>query len=250
MLAILSDVHANLEALLAVLSDIERHPVDAILGLGDLVNYGPDPVECVLLGMAWSLQLLGDHDQYVLRCREQPPSLPGPLLDIIRWTRSQLDQSARGRRCLEFLGELPSRHRDGGTLYVHGSPRDDTHEYLFPEDLYNQTKMRSVWDCFERLCFCGHTHIPGLFLEDNGDWQFISPEDCNDAYCLQGNKALVNVGSVGQSRDGDPRACYVLYDGTTVRFRRIDYDYQATARKIRDLPGLDDSFGQRLGHGR
>jgi diadenosine tetraphosphatase ApaH/serine/threonine PP2A family protein phosphatase len=97
-----------------------------------------------------------------------------------------------------------------------------------------------------RYCFQGHTHLAGVFTEDR---RFYGPAELGYAYRLDGRKALVNVGSVGQPRDGDWRAAYALLDGETVRFRRVEYDVEATVRKIRALDALDDWLGERLKEG-
>ncbi len=99
----------------------------------------------------------------------------------------------------------------------------------------------------ERLCFHGHTHRPGVITDR---LEFRSPEDLRGVYVPDGRKALCNVGSVGQPHDGDRRACYALFDGHAVRFRRVAYDVEATVRKIRVEPALDDFCGERLLDGR
>ena len=120
-------------------------------------------------------------------------------------------------------------------------------EYVFPEDIYNQRKMERIFALVEQYCFQGHTHIPGVFSER---LSFVSPEEIEFRYELDSEKVLVNVGSVGQPRDGDPRACYVLLDGKTVHYRRVDYDFDKTAEKIYPIPELDNFLGDRLREGR
>ena len=114
-----------------------------------------------------------------------------------------------------FLSELPRRHDEGNYLFVHGSPREPTNEYVFPEDVYDSRKMDTLFAKFDLYCFQGHTHMPGVF-SPNGD--FVSPEECDYEYHLTDDKAMVNVGSVGQPRDGDPRACYTILDDETEHF--------------------------------
>jgi hypothetical protein len=247
MFAIISDIHANIEALRAVLADIERQQVDGILCLGDLVGYGPNPVECVELALSWQLVLMGNYELALIL---DPEAWPRAALASIVWTKTLLASTGQGRELLAFLADRPRSHRDDGTIYVHGSPRDTLHEYLFPEDIYNQRKMDAIAAHFGQRCFCGHTHIPGVFVHHPDNWEYLTPAECNDVYHLDERKTIINVGSVGQPRDNDPRACYVLYDGRTTRFRRIDYDFETTARKIRDLPDLDDFLGDRLRYGR
>ncbi len=127
------------------------------------------------------------------------------------------------QRRIDFLLGLPRSHLEGEVLYVHGSPRNHLNEYVFPEDIYNPRKMGRLSENFQRVCFNGHTHVPGIFVERGPEyWQFISPEECGAGFRLNGRKVLCNVGAVGQPRDGDWRACYVLFDGTTIWFRRVD----------------------------
>ena len=239
MKALIADIHGNLEALRAVLDDIGLHSVSEIYCLGDIVGYGPNPCECVDLLTGCPVVLLGNHD----RDATEPQSLASRPLDRRTiWTRRQLaiptpDYDDSGRR-REFLSGLPRTHRDGECLFLHGGPRDPVREYVFPEDVYNHRKMEAIFSLVDRYCFMGHTHIPGVFTDD---FRFLSPKEADGEWLLGGGKTLCNVGSVGQSRDGDPRACYVLFDGATIRFRRVDYDVAATARKIH---GADDFEGE------
>ncbi|MGL4462553.1 MAG: metallophosphoesterase family protein, partial [Planctomycetia bacterium] len=120
-------------------------------------------------------------------------------------------------------------------------------EYVFPEDIYNPRKMERIFQLVDRYCFQGHTHVPGVFTED---LNFHSPADLGYSYKLGEQKVLVNVGSVGQPRDGDRRACYVLLDGETLNYRRVEYDMETTIKKIHAIPELDPFLGDRLREGR
>jgi diadenosine tetraphosphatase ApaH/serine/threonine PP2A family protein phosphatase len=253
--AIISDIHGNLEALTAVLKDIDLQQVDAIYCLGDVVGYGPNPCECVkLVKKRASMVLLGNHDQGALF---DPDGFNVGAERAIRWTRTQLEQHDRILRnsndhLTDFLGELPRARTEGDLLFVHGSARRPLDEYVFPEDIYNPLKMEHIFELFKRYCFQGHTHIPGIFTTAP---EFISPMvpkgEQEQRLELPDDKAMVNVGSVGQPRDGDPRACYaILEDDTSVRFRRIEYPFAETCRKIYDIPDLDNFLGDRLTQGR
>jgi diadenosine tetraphosphatase ApaH/serine/threonine PP2A family protein phosphatase len=243
MKAIISDIHGNLEALQAVLQDAARHGAEEIYCLGDLVGYGPNPCECVDMAMRWKAVLLGNHEWAALNHADGF----GPVAErSIVWTRAQLGTGPGDSR-RQFLAERPQAHKEDGVLYVHASARNPLNEYVFPEDIYNQRKMVRVFALVERYCFQSHTHIPGVFTED---LRFLSPEEVGGIYRLDGRKTLVNVGSVGQPRDGDWRACYVLLEGEVVRFRRVEYDVQAIIQKIRDIDDLDDFLGDRLRDGR
>jgi diadenosine tetraphosphatase ApaH/serine/threonine PP2A family protein phosphatase len=253
MRAILSDIHGNLEALHAVLDDIARRPVQAVYCLGDTLGYGPNPCECLhLVARTCAVALLGNHDQATLF----DPDGFGPVAErAIFWCREQVEATIPDRaaalRRIEYLLGLPCQHREGELLYVHGSPRNPLNEFVFPEDVCNQRKMAKIFARVERYCFQGHTHIPGVFTERSpGTWDFTSPEECGCLSRLGAGKAMVNVGSVGQPRDGDWRACYVLFDGDAVRFRRVEYDVDTTVRKIHNTDGLENWLGDRLRDGR
>jgi diadenosine tetraphosphatase ApaH/serine/threonine PP2A family protein phosphatase len=124
-------------------------------------------------------------------------------------------------------------------------------EYVFPEDIYNERKMEKLGTQFDRVCFNGHTHVPGVFVERGlGRWEFIGPEECVGGIRVVGERVICNVGAVGQPRDGDWRACYVLFDDDTIWFRRVEYDVEATIRKIYAVPMLANFLGDRLREGR
>lgn len=245
MKAILSDIHANLEALQTVLEDIARYPVDVIYCLGDIVGYGPDPCECIdRVRECCHVALMGNHDLAIF----QHPHNFNPVAEAsVYWTRSQLlapsPTQEKADRRWAFLEQLPCGHQEEGLMFVHASPSDPIREYVFPSDIYDSRKMRRLFAEIERCCFLGHTHTPGIFVEPG---RFFSPDDLGAEFRLGQGKTLCNVGSVGQTRDGDLRACYVLLDGDCIRFRRVKYDCEATARKIYATEGLDDSLGDRL----
>lgn len=248
MKAIISDIHSNLEALQAVLDDISKQNVTEIYCLGDVVGYGPNPRECVDLVMQCKLVLLGNHDQGAMF---DPEGFNPPAERAIFWTRAQLEAAIETRedreRRWEFLAERPRTFRENGFLFVHGSARNPLNEYVFPEDIYNQRKMERIFALVDRYCFQGHTHVPGIFTES---LEFHSPEDIDYVYHLDGRKTLCNVGSIGQPRDGDWRACYIMLDGETIRFRRVEYDIDKTINKIYAIPDLENFLGDRLRDGR
>ncbi|MDX1946285.1 MAG: metallophosphoesterase family protein [Pirellulaceae bacterium] len=247
--ALISDIHANLEALQVVLADIRSQGIREIYCLGDIVGYGPNPCECLDEVIArCKVTILGNHDQATLF---DPDGFNPIALRAVYWTRDQLETgpgtpSQKNKRW-DFLGELHRTHTEGDILFVHGSPREPTNEYVFPEDIYNQRKMDALFGRIQKYCFQGHTHLPGVFTYD---YRFTPPEDCNYQYQLGEQKAMINVGSVGQPRDGDPRACYVILDGGSVTFRRLEYDVQLTRKKIYEAPELDNALGDRLVAGR
>ncbi len=246
--ALISDIHSNIEALQAVLDDIRQQGVEEIYCLGDIVGYGPNPRECIDEVMKCKGWLLGNHDQGALF---DPEGFNTGAERAIFWTRAQLEngggRATDGHRRWDFLGELPRNHQEGNFLFIHGSARNPLNEYVFPEDIYNRRKMEKIFALIERYAFQGHTHVPGVFTED---FRFLSPDEINYEFRLTGAKCMVNVGSVGQPRDGDPRACYVILEDDLVRFRRVEYPFDTTIQKIYAVPELDNFLGDRLRDGR
>ena len=257
MLAIISDIHANIEALTAVLADIRQRGVERIICLGDIVGYGPDPRDCLeLVRQNATTTLLGNHDFAVLY---EPENFNVGAEAAAFWTREQLeiekDTDLRSK-WWEFLGSLQMKYvlRDEeltpwDMTFVHGSPRRPVNEYVFPDDVYNNVhKLQGLFDRFDHLCFVGHTHVPGVFVETP---DFYTPEELEFVYEIDSNrKALVNVGSVGQPRDRDNRASYVVVEPGLLRFVRVAYDYEAVISKVLPVPELDDYLGIRLREGR
>jgi len=246
--AIISDIHGNLEALQAVLAEIEAWNIQEIFCLGDVVGYGPNPRECIDLVMPSKLTLCGNHDQGVMF----DPEGWSPVAEkAIYWTRDVLespdDDSTDRERRWEFLAGLPRTHKEGKFLYVHGSPRNPLNEYIFPEDVYNERKIDRIFEQMDRWCFHGHTHLPGVITQDR---RFIEPSEINYLYHFDDQKTLCNVGSVGQPRDGDWRASYVILIGETIHFRRVEYDLETTVQKIFAVPELENFLGERLRAGR
>ena len=246
--ALISDIHSNLEGLEAVLQDIRQQKINEIYCLGDIIGYGPNPRECIDLIIDCDACLLGNHDQGALF---DPEGFNSGAERAIFWTRGQLEDpqqnTKENARRWDFLGELPRNRKEDSYLFVHGSPRNPLNEYVFPEDIYNQRKMEKLFSLFERNCFQGHTHVPGVFTEG---LRFSSPEDLGNEYTIGEEKIMVNVGSVGQPRDGDPRSCYVILTEEGLQYRRIEYDFEKTIKKIYDIPELDNFLGDRLRAGR
>ncbi|HJT30496.1 MAG TPA: metallophosphoesterase family protein [Pirellulales bacterium] len=246
--ALISDIHSNLEGLEAVLEDIAQQGITEIYCLGDIIGYGPNPRECIDLVMKMQVCILGNHDQGALF---DPEGFNQGAERAIFWTREQLEDPignpGDNAKRWDFLGELPRNRRENGFLFVHGSARNPLNEYVFPEDIYNQRKMEKLFSLIEQHCFQGHTHVPGVFTQS---LNFFSPEEVGYQYRLTPEKTMVNVGSVGQPRDGDPRACYVVLEDEMLRFRRVEYPFEKTIEKIYATPELDNFLGDRLREGR
>jgi predicted phosphodiesterase len=249
-IALISDIHSNIEALEAVLADIRDQDITEVFCLGDLVGYGPNPCEVVDRIMKCQVCLLGNHDQGALF---DPEGFNSGAERAIFWTRSQLENgggsSASRQSRWDFLGELPRNHQlqEGKFLFVHGSARNPLNEYVFPEDIYNKRKLEKIFALVPQYVFQGHTHVPGVFTES---CNFFSPEEINFEYALGKEKLMFNVGSVGQPRDGNPRSCYAVLEDDILRFRRVEYPFEKTIAKIYEIPELDNFLGDRLRDGR
>jgi diadenosine tetraphosphatase ApaH/serine/threonine PP2A family protein phosphatase len=250
--AIISDIHANLEALNTVLADIDARNIETIYCLGDIIGYGPDPGECLDVVMQRAkLSLCGNHDHAVFY---EPANFNAAAERAAFWTRTALEEetdAAKRNRRWKFLASLSPRIEMNGIVFVHGSPRKPINEYLFPDDVYtNPQKLLANFERMNKLtCFCGHTHVPGVFVDDP---YFEPPDELGDSrtYAIGDEKAIINVGSVGQPRDRDPRASYVIVRDDEVEFIRVEYDIDVTVRKIRENPLLDDFLGTRLYEGK
>ncbi|UCG17729.1 MAG: metallophosphoesterase family protein [Phycisphaerales bacterium] len=265
MLAIISDIHSNIEALTAVFEDIDRRGIQKVYCCGDIVGYGANPLECLdLLAERGVASVCGNHDQAVFF---EPLNFNVSAERAAYWTRQAMEdeskKSHRDRRW-ELLGNMPDRFEVNGFLLVHASPRRPVNEYLFAEDVYtNPNKILANFDRLgerHRACLVGHTHVPGVFLDDP---YFDSPADLADAnrYVLtEDEKAIINVGSIGQPRDRDVRASYVVVrengEGgdedyqASVEFVRVEYDVELAVKRILAVPELDDFLGTRLLDGR
>ncbi len=246
--AILSDIHGNLEALDAVMADVAEQGIQTTYCLGDIIGYGPNPRECVDRAMGFNVCVLGNHDQGALF---DPEGFSSGAERAIFWTRAQLEDVGgdveQARRRWTFLCELPRQIREGTLLFVHGSARNPLNEYVFPEDIYNPRKLNRIFTFIEGVCFQGHTHVPGVFTED---CRFLTPADLGNEFVFNGKRSMINVGSVGQPRDGSSQASYVVLDGDHVEFRRVTYPVEKTIEKIHAVPELDRFLGDRLREGR
>jgi predicted phosphodiesterase len=247
-IAILSDVHSNIEALTAVMNDIAARRVTKIYCLGDLIGYGPDPNACIEIAQKnFEFTIKGNHDEAIsYKITKRFKRLAA---QAAYWTRKQVKpRRAPGyreqRERWTYVKRMPRTEDLGVWLMAHGSVQSNL-DYVHDEEgaleVFEDMGERS------RLCFLGHTHVPGIFLlgKDN-EVHYLEPED-GKRYAVNGRKAIINVGAVGQPRDEDPRACWVLAreDGS-FSFRRVPYDVEKTADKIFRTRGLPNSLGERL----
>ena len=237
--AVFSDVHANLHALEAVLAETDVGAFDAIWCLGDLVGYGPKPNECVaLLQERAAISLAGNHDLVVLG-KIPIETFGGEAGAAARWTQTVLDESARA-----FLDTLEPQGTAPGAELFHGSPRNPVWEYVLSD-----ATAASAFELTEaQLVLVGHSHVA---LEiSNGDDLRGEQAPAGTRLELGRMRRLLNPGSVGQPRDGDPRAAWLEIDFETAwaTFRRTDYPVEQTQRESREL-GLPEALAARLEYG-
>ncbi len=253
MLAVISDIHANYEALSAVFAELDRLEVTSIICLGDIVGYGPEPVACVdAVRDRCEVALCGNHDFALIYGADDFNPVARSSLDYHRQLlMPRFDRpSPRARERWEFLKNLPKRHVRGEMLFVHASPRNPVAEYLRKIDvlLGMADKLNENFSQVDWLCFVGHTHRAGVITQD---LKFLEPDDVQGTFRAQPHqKAIINPGSVGQPRDRDARASFVtLTEEGEITFRRVAYDVQAVADKMAAMPGMDPSLAERLRKG-
>ncbi len=240
-LALMTDIHANREALEAVLSDAGRRDIDKFAILGDLVGYGPDPEWCVsrvqaLVG-AGAVCVQGNHDAAV---SDPSVSLNGVARKALDWTRQRLDAAQTS-----FLAALPLTQTLGDVLLVHASANDPA-GWIYVTSA--SRAMPSFRVCDARLIFCGHVHRPQLLTCDaRGDVRDHNVPMGAPIPLLRSRRWLAVLGAVGQPRDGSPAAGYAVLDTATndLTFRRVSYDVATTARKLR-AAGLPEPLAERL----
>lgn len=245
--AIVSDLHANLEAVEAVFARIDQLGVRETVCLGDIVGYGPDPLPVTRLVMArcaWTIR--GNHDWGLFHELDDFNLLAQQAL---RYSRSRLKPALfrfGRRKAWEFLRDLPETKEHAGYDFYHGSPRMPVMEYVLKSDGFQEPeKMRDIFAKVGRPCFVGHTHWPGVHTPD---FRFTHASDDHRTFALDG-PCIVNVGSVGQPRDGDTRASFAVVADGKVEIHRVAYDFARTQAKIL-AAGLDPMLANRLGRGR
>lgn len=227
-IAVISDIHSNLEALTAVLKEIDRRKISDIYCLGDVVGYGANPTECIQLLRDRNIPCIaGNHDKATIK-EIDIDDFSEHARDGILWTRAALTHDD-----MHYLRRLPLWIEKQPLWFVHSSP-DEPQEFrylFFPEDA-----MKSYAAFSGALCFIGHTHRPAVFCEDMSSTQLTREK-----------KYIINVGSVGQPRDGNWRACFVVFDtdAWSLEFVRVEYDVEAARRKIIEA-GLPKKLGDRL----
>lgn len=245
--AIISDIHSNLLALEEVLADIEAQGIKRVCCLGDIVGYGPRPLECWrILSDLSHVIIRGNHDQALSSkgiARFHPRAR-----SAILWTLSVLLAEEDGEKIVADIVNLPTQFSCQGKLYVHASPAGPTMDYLMPSDAFDHDRMEREFAKVKRCAFNGHTHIPGVIEKGKA---FQPPEALDDmTYVIGRAPAIINVGSVGQPRDGNPKSCYVVIDGDRIVYRRVAYDVKSVCTEILSHEELDPFLGYRLLEGR
>jgi len=237
---VISDIHANLTALEAVLADAK--PFDAAWCLGDLVGYGPDPNECIarVRDLPNLACIIGNHDAATLD-QIDAESFNPEARQAIQWTQEALVDAS-----VAFLRALPERVNLDDVTLVHGSPRHPVWEYL----LDTQNATRSFEHFESPYCFVGHTHLPSVYYlgENHSSAKLFIPEA--GTRLVLSPRAILNPGSVGQPRDRDPRAAYAIFntDEQVWEYHRIPYDVTLVQKRMREA-GLPDRHIQRLSAG-
>jgi diadenosine tetraphosphatase ApaH/serine/threonine PP2A family protein phosphatase len=235
--AVVSDIHSNLHALGAVLAAIDAEAPDELWCLGDLVGYGPRPNECcATIAERADVCLAGNHDLAV-RGTIDLEEFGGEAGIAATWTRTVLEPAAQA--LLERLEPAGSAH---GVALYHGSARDPVWEYV----LSDESALATLELAASPLVLVGHSHV-ALQVVESGEEVTGGVARAGTELELEGVRALLNPGSVGQPRDGDPKAAYLLLDLEARRasFRRVEYDVEATQREMRDA-GLPEMLAARL----
>jgi len=268
--AIISDIHSNLEALTAVFERIDGAKVEDVVCLGDVIGYGPEPEACVdLVRRRCRFTIRGNHDDALMG---EAVDFNAIARDVIEGTRQVmrpgLFSSASKRERWAYIKNLEATRQEGPILFVHGSPRDPIREYVMPHFvMYSPEKLEDIFSRIEHVCFVGHTHLPGVFVErkEGGRkvYEHLTPSELDadpatgDAvYKVGSEKILVNVGSVGQPRDQDPRSCFVFVEddakgrALAIRFLRVPYDFRKTQEKIYPIDWINNLCATRLEMGR
>jgi predicted phosphodiesterase len=238
--AVVSDIHGNIHALDAVLQAIASERADEVWCLGDLVGYGPRPNACcAAIEERAAVALVGNHDLLALGTEVDEAEFNPDAAQAGRWTRSALSEASK-----QFLSRLPSQAEAAGAELYHGSPRDPVWEYVLSREAMEDALARTR----APLVLVGHSHVP-LAYSSAGELAF-GPALAGAEADLSGLRWLLNPGSVGQPRDGDPRASYLVLDLDMQHafFRRVGYDVARTQREIRD-EGLPSSLAERLASG-
>jgi predicted phosphodiesterase len=239
--AILSDIHGNLEAFKAVLDALSDEMIESYLSVGDVVGYGADPKECIRLLRSLNPQVLiaGNHEWGILGLKELD-YFNELAQKVISWTKAILDKDE-----LDYLKSFSLVYNDERMSLVHGTLNDpEEFYYIFDPDDADATMNKMSGS----ICFVGHSHVPGIFASNHTKIESFDSRKIRVDY---ERKYIINVGSIGQPRDGDPRASYAIYDDeeALLEIKRVEYDVKKTQAKILKA-GLPARLADRLSEGR
>ncbi len=221
IIAVISDIHSNLAALHVALDYLEQKGVDKIVCLGDVVGYGPRPNECVeLVRKHCQVSLMGNHDHAVLGLTDTY-YFNQYAREAVSWTQRTLTVNNKA-----FLENMPFSHSENDLLFVHSTPVHPEEWHYILSEYEAKQYLESIP---QKICFVGHSHIPVVFSSNSGS--FFKEEIDLD---LVNDKYIVNVGSIGQPRDNDPRLCFVLLDTSHghLKYDRLEYPVQETYNEI------------------
>jgi predicted phosphodiesterase len=236
-----SDVHANLEALKACIIDFRTEKLDKLFFLGDAVGYGPFPDECVkLINEVASVKLMGNHDYAALGLMETE-YFNQYAAESMGWTKNSIS-----RKTVEIMSDFDIQYTFNDVLLVHSSPKEPE----FWHYILDMDDARESFDFFkQKLCLVGHTHRPYTVYRDQAGEVFLSKQA--EEALTDDRRYLVNIGSVGQPRDGDPRSCYLIYDinQNIIRHKRVSYNVKATQKDMAKI-GMPEYLIERLAVGR
>lgn len=217
MIAVLSDIHGNLPALEAVLAKVDELGCERIISLGDVTGYYAQPSECIdLLMERDAIQLLGNHDKYLVDGGGCPRSRT--VSDLLKHQERAVTAAQ-----VDLLSTLESRYDEGNASFVHGGWRDPTDQYIY-------RVKEELFPAGFAFFFSGHTHVQCRIPLANG-------------------RVFCNPGSVGQPRDGDPRAAFAVFSGSDVELHRVDYDIDSTAQAMRDAGYTETRLWRNLYEG-
>ena len=240
---VVADVHSNLEALRAVIAHAEADGgFERVLCLGDVVGYGPDPGECLALLRSYPhAAVAGNHDLAAVGDLSVETFNPAARAAAL-WTRRMLTPDEQA-----YLRSNPLRCEEAETTLVHGTPREPVWEYFLPWLMPPPVRDQCFRLFDTPLCLLGHSHLP-FACDESGA---VTPLQPGAGIALDGARLIVNPGSVGQPRDGDPRAACAVYDteARALTHHRVEYDIERTQRKMA-AAGLPDSLAARLSFGR
>ena len=237
---IFSDVHSNLEALNVVIEAYQREDIGRYLCVGDIVGYATNPLECIQAVKSLNAVIVAGNHDWGSSGRLDLAYFAPIAKEALLWTQSNLSKVE-----VDFLSGLSLVYQEENFVLVHGTLDS-------PQEFYYLNGHKEAFETFavlkKQICFVGHTHRPGVFveLEDNLFYKALGTLQLEED-----KRYVINVGSVGQPRDGDPRAAYVIYDTgkKTIELKRIAYDFTVTQKKILNA-GLPDFLAGRLAEGR